>query len=497
VPAVEEPVTEVDEAGVVAPAAEAEEAEIPDWLESLRPAGVAALGAVAAKETVEDVPVEAEETVKPAAVPEWLADLRPGAPEEPEPVAEGIVEEAGVPDWLVPTDADEEDTLARAEIPEWLLALKPRELREEEVKEEEEVEALPDVLEELVEDTGLLIGLQGTLPAEMLIVQPRAAIVTEVAVPTTDIPQAKLFEEIVGRPPEVAPKEIAKPRGDILGLLPKWLIYIALIIVVTLPLLLGEPLVPRTIPPSPAVTSLHTAVEAVDSEQPVLLAFDYDPTTSGEMDLVARAIVGHLMDRGARIVIVSLLPAGPATAQSLLDDMASQRPEYADSYGTRYINLGFLPGESAAVRLLSQSVPAALPKDLQGTRLSELPAIDGIASIQDFDLVIELAAEQRTLRWWIEQASAPYEVPMGAGVSAAIEPMARAYYDTDPQQLIGIVGGVPGVAMYETMSSSQEQPQDSTAARLDSQLGGHLVFVLVLLAGGGIWLVRRGTGREH
>jgi hypothetical protein len=123
--------------------------------------------------------------------------------------------------------------------------------------------------------------------------------------------------------------------------------------------------------------------------------------------------------------------------------------------------------------------------------------MENLNTVQEFDLVVELAATQDTLRWWIEQARMPYDIPLGAGVSASIDPFARPYYETDSQQLVGMVSGVPGAATYEALRTGQDSLGGNLAARLDSQLAGHLIFVLVLLVGNGVYLARRGSGREH
>ena len=465
-------------------AEEVEEGEVPDWLAELQPPAL--------EETAAAVPPSAEETTQVPGMPGWLEELRAEAPEAPSP-AEGTAAEAELPDWLVPSGPElgkEEESLTRAEIPDWLLALKPQELREE-----GEVRGAELVVEEAAEETGLLAGLQGTLPVEMLIAQPRAVIAAEVETPIADTPQARLFAEIVGEPPEAAPKAIPQPSKGLLALLPRWIIYITLIAAVTLPLLLDKSPLSRTLEPSPAVAGLYDRIESLDSGSPVLVAFDYDPTTSGEMDLLTRAIVGHLMDREARVVAVSLLPAGPATAQSVLDELASERPGYADGYGQRYTNLGYIPGQAAAVRLLGQSVRMALSRDFQNNPLANLQVMEGLTTAQSFDLIVELAAAQDTLRWWIEQAGTPYGVPLGAGVSASVGPLARPYSETERQQLVGLVSGVPDAAVYEALRSGQDSPAGTMAARLDSQLAGHVVLLMVLLVGNGVYLVRRRNGR--
>ncbi|HSJ59365.1 MAG TPA: hypothetical protein VLC95_19425, partial [Anaerolineae bacterium] len=465
---------------------EADEGQTPDWLPS---------PSSSERDEPERAGLQFEAEASGDESSDWLAELRMQRREAERELEEEEFEYStgDIPDWLVPSDGGfEEETLARADIPEWLLALKPAALRAE-----GEPEGPSVLIEAPVEETGILAGLQGTLPVEMLIAQPRAVKPSAVVeAPVTDTPNARLFAEIVGRPVESAPKELAQPRRRLLSLLPRWLLYIALIGVVALPLVAGQPLVPRDVEAALPVQSLYDRVSDLDEDSLVLVAFDYDPTSSGEMDLLARALVGSVMDRGARVIVVSTLPAGPATAQRVLDDLAAERPPYAGRYGERYANLGYIPGQAAGVRLLSQSLPLALVHDFNATPLGEMPVLDNVVSAADLDLVLELAATQEPLRWWIEQAGAPYGVSIAAGTSGAVEPFARAYYQADPPQLAGLVSGVPGAVSYEMVATGQVVPDDRLAARLDSQLGGHLIFIAVLLVGGVMGLLRRDMGKE-
>jgi hypothetical protein len=471
--------------GEISRADEAEEGETPGWLAELR-------GAAAEEEpeAVEPVPADEGEPIPVATMPGWLEELRPrGAAERPG--APELSEEGELPDWLVPAEGEMEETLARAEIPEWLLALKPAELREE-----GEPEGPAPLVEEPVEETGLLAGLQGTLPVEMIIAQPRAvAEVQEVeAPPTLDTPQARLFAEIVGRPPQAAPKEIVQPQRRLLAMLPRWLIYIALIAVVTLPLLSDQALLPRDLGAATPVQNLYDEIEQVPAGAPVLVAFDYDPGTSDEMDVVARVLVDHLMEQGAQIVAVSLYPAGPPLAQALLDDLAAGRSDYADAYGEMYTNLGYLPGQATAVRLMGQSLPVALPRDFQQNLLADQPIMEGIGGVGDFALILELAASEESLRWWVEQAATPHDVPLAGGVSASVAPLSRPYYQTGRQQMVGLVGGLPDAATYQALRGGEGVQDGTLAARLDALTGGHLVFILVLAIGSVVQLLRGSGG---
>ncbi len=448
---------------------EAERTEPPDWL--------AELG-----ELLED---------------EELEDFEPPVPDKEEVffAAEALSEDAQLEEATEAPDGPEQAVMdqeeGRAAIPAWMLALEPPE-----VTGEAEPPAPETWAGEPMEGTGLLAGIQGILPVEAIIAQPRSASQRAVLepFPASDAPQAQLFAEIVGRPPQAEPKELEEPRRQGLGTLPRSLIFLALIAAVTAPLLLAEPLWSRNLVAGPLVRNLHEEVELLDEGSLVLLAFDYDPSTTDEMNLLAQMLVDHLMERGVGIVAVSLYPAGPPVAQAMLDEAAAQHPDYAGAYGQRYVNLGYLPGQATAVRLLGQSLPMALPQDFQGTLLSDLPLVDGVASLQDFALALELAASEQSVRWWVEQAATPYNVTLAGAVSASVVPFVQPYYQTEPRQLVGLVGGLPDAAAYATLRTDPEAQEGTLTARLDSLTGGHLVLILVLVSGSLVRIVRRSRG---
>jgi Double zinc ribbon len=501
--------------------------EMPDWLTALRPA--------AAEPVPPPSPATAAEIPEAAEMPDWLSDLRAqasppasaerlgpsqGIPtvegEQAEDLAEQVVGEAfeegllsdgqgsELQDWLVPTPEDlelEGETLARAQIPDWLLALKPSQLR----AEEGEATGAALAAEGVIEQTGLLAGIRNVLPVEMLIAQPRAAAPATAEAAPVETPQAQLFAQIVALPLVTAPKTLSKPEARLVTPLARGVIFVVLLLLVTVPLLLKEPLFERKMEPSPSATALYDVVDSLNNGDPVLVAFDYDPATSGEMDVLAELLVSHLMEKQVRIIVVSLLPTGPSAAQSLVEKVAADYPGYQDDQGNRYVNLGYLPGQAAAVRLMSQSLSEALPRDYAGRLVASLPVMAGIANAQDFDLIVELAAGADTLRWWIEQAGTPYDISLVAGVSAAVDPVVRPYYETESRQLQGEIGGILGAADYDSLRAAARSASDEAglsqpmAALLDSQLAGHVGIILAIVVGNSIGLVglmRGRTGRK-
>jgi hypothetical protein len=308
--------------------------------------------------------------------------------------------------------------------------------------------------------------------------------------------EADLLSEIVSLPPVRARQTMVQPVEGARARVGRWIVYALLIVLVAVPLLLGRPLLSRGVRIGPSALGLYEAIESLDSGSAALVAFDYDPATSGEMDIVARVIMGHLMDRRTRIIAVSLLPAGAATAQGLLDSLAREREGYRDRYGQSYANLGFVPGQAAAVRLLAQSLETAVPSDFYGTPLSQLDIAEGLYRAHSFDLIVELAATPDSMCWWIEQAAAPLGVPVGAGVSASVAPWARPYFETEPKLLVGLLGGVSDAATYDAHLQGQDRLSGPVSVRLDSQLAGHVLLVSLILAGNVAYLVRRSKGRK-
>jgi tetratricopeptide (TPR) repeat protein len=123
------------EAEVAPEAIEApEQAEMPDWLQALKPQ-VEAAEVPAVEE--EAAPEEAWTPVEPAEMPDWLQMLKPPLVEQPAPIEEPVVESE--PAWLaqlraevgpgVKEEAAPEETLATpepTEVPNWLQALQPQ-----------------------------------------------------------------------------------------------------------------------------------------------------------------------------------------------------------------------------------------------------------------------------------------------------------------------------------------------------------------------------------
>ncbi|MBC7224619.1 MAG: hypothetical protein H5T59_10180 [Anaerolineae bacterium] len=304
--------------------------------------------------------------------------------------------------------------------------------------------------------------------------------------------EANLFRRVLEEPPEEEPA--AKPKRGKFPFWGRWLVSLVLLAAVGVPIVWGsvtgrplwnaQPAVP------PAVEALYQEVEQVQPGDAVLVGWDVDPSSAGEMLPLAEAVLGHLMQRGARIFVVSQLPAGPPLAQQTLEGMAQTQGTYA--YGTHFLNLGYLPGDELGLRALSGAGGlASLGQDyVEGKALAEWGVAEGVQGVQDFRLVVLLAEDPGRVRRWIEQVGAQHDVPMVAAVGAAALPALQPYYETQPRQLRGLAGGTPGAAAYESLRGVYLAGQSS----MEALTGGVLALVFIVVGGNVALLFGLGRG---
>jgi hypothetical protein len=264
----------------------------------------------------------------------------------------------------------------------------------------------------------------------------------------------------------------------------RWLVYGIVLFAVFIPVFWDVDLSAVFSLDEPLTLETQTAFDLIDEmakqDKPVLMAFDYDASFMGELDLQAEALLQHLARNQTRVVAVSLTPEGAGLAQHRLDEVLNAQGYEA---GQGYVNLGYVPGESVGVRSLE-----FLPQHFQDQ------AFDGnsLEDYQDFalsnmSLIVVLTGNANHLRWWVEQMTAMErlsnkDLSLVAGVSAAIEPLARPYYDmdTESRQIDGLVVGLMGAVDYERELGQSIGP---ARVRFNGQLVGQVAVLILVVTG--------------
>jgi hypothetical protein len=202
------------------------------------------------------------------------------------------------------------------------------------------------------------------------------------------------------------------------------------------------------------------------------------------MEPLAEAVARRLKGQDMRLIAVSLDPEGAAMAQRVLDNVLA---EDQDTYGDKVVNLGYLPGQMAAIRDLTTNPEslATIADFKDNLTLADPARAAAWNDVKDFgqvDLVVTLADNPVTARWWIEQLETVAPPENGeryllAATSANADPFLRPYRENG--QLDGLISGINGAAAMEAARLNFGQARQM----LDSQSVAHLVIVILIALG--------------
>jgi hypothetical protein len=289
-------------------------------------------------------------------------------------------------------------------------------------------------------------------------------------------------------------KEQGKTFMDRLGNLDRRIIFLLIALAVIIPLIVHYT---TSIPPSLIVQTLFDKMEVLPPGSKVLLSFDYGPSTVPENQPMANAFVRHALEKGHKVYLMALWPTGARQSQELIDDVI--RVEYPDKVeGTDWIHLGYKAGNQGLINTLMSDFKAMYSTDIAGRRIEELPMMDDIRTLRDFDFILALGSGFPGTKEWIQFAGDPGDIPVGGGTTAVMAPLLFPYY---PKQMVGLLGGLQGAAEYEA-ALIHEYPQLRERSRIASesmgpQVTAHLVIVAFIVIGNITYIIERRRSRKY
>ena len=272
----------------------------------------------------------------------------------------------------------------------------------------------------------------------------------------------------------------------------RW-IFLAMALAVAGPILIIG-ITGKTLPesPTPAARAVYNAIDALAPGSPVLISFDFDPGSGGELLPMATSLVHQCAARGHRMVFIALWPLGPT-----LIDQTIKKVIHADyphlKEGVDYVNLGFQSGNESVMKVTLTDFRKAFPTTKSGTAVGNVAALNGITRVSDFPLLITISAGYPGAKEWIQYviSSSGGKIKMVTGCTGVQTPQLFPYY---PTQLSGMLGAIKGAAEYEALVNESLAPKDTAAApvqakyleaqrRMGPQLGAHLLMVALIILG--------------
>ncbi|MBI4206452.1 MAG: hypothetical protein HY527_15635 [Betaproteobacteria bacterium] len=256
----------------------------------------------------------------------------------------------------------------------------------------------------------------------------------------------------------------------------------------------------RTFPEVPSVLARATfdEIDRLNPGDPILLAFDYDPPSEGELGPMATAFVYHAASKKLRMYFMALWPLGAQMIDNTIAKVIT--PDFRDLvYGRDYINLGFKSGQEGVIKVVVTNLRELYTTDSRGTAMQDIPMMEGITNIQQMKVIVSVSAGYPGTKEWVQYAVTPFpSLRLVAGATGVQAPLLYPYV---PRQLPGLLGAIKGAAEYEKLvvdayGGANADPKYLEALRrMGPQLVAHLLIITLIVVANVVFLMDRGRKR--
>jgi hypothetical protein len=253
----------------------------------------------------------------------------------------------------------------------------------------------------------------------------------------------------------------------------------------------------QTLPevPSQLAHATFDEIERLNEGDPILLSFDYEPSSEGELGPMATALVKHAAEKRLRLYFITLWAAGPQMIDGVIDRVL--RADFPDlTYGRDYVNLGFKAGNEGVIKVIATNLRELYTTDSAGTAVQDIPMMGGIVNIQQMRLIVNLSSGYPGTKEWVQYAVTPFPnaFRLIAGVTGVSAPLLYPYI---PRQLHGLLGAIKGAAEYERLvvdryGGTDPDPKYLQALRrMGPQLVGHLLVIGLIVIANIVFVLER------
>ena len=271
----------------------------------------------------------------------------------------------------------------------------------------------------------------------------------------------------------------------------RW-VFLLMLLAVAVPVLVGLRF-PED--PSPMVRTVFHAIDDLPERSRILMAFDYDPGSKGELDPMAAAFTRHCAERKHKLYYMTLWPLGTPMLQQAIGILEREYPDY--KYGVDYINLGFKPGFEGVIKVVVTDIKELYLTDHHGTGLDDIPITRDLKNVQSMDLIVNVSAGFPGTKEWVQYAGTPFDIDITGGCTGVQAPLLYPYI---PDQLIGVLGAIKAAAEYEqTLIEGYPHIGEIATAqeglrRMGPQLIAHLLILGLIIAANIIYFVGKARG---
>jgi len=195
------------------------------------------------------------------------------------------------------------------------------------------------------------------------------------------------------------------------------------------------------------------------------------------------ALSRHCLHKGLKLYAATIWATGPPMIDNMVEHVVDR--DFPQSrYGVDWVNLGYKAGNQGVINSAYSNFREAWPNDARGNNIDDIPMMNDIKRLEDFDLIVCIGSGFPGVKEWIQFGGDPAGVPVAGGVTAVEAPLLYPYY---PSQLLGLMGGLQGAAEYEAaLVKAYPQYEDSSTQAIQNmgpQTVAHLVIIAFIIIG--------------
>ncbi len=256
----------------------------------------------------------------------------------------------------------------------------------------------------------------------------------------------------------------------------RW-VYLLMALAVIIPFFVNITIPIKISPPS---QNLYTFIDTLKPDSgPILISFDYDPSTQGELTPMAIAILRHAFSKNIKVITMSLYPTGIGIAENITSTVAK---EFHKVEGKDYAVMPYAPGYSAVILSIGESIKNTFATDYYGNRTDTMPIFKNVKNFEQIPISISISGSS-TPYAWITYGYTKYGEKIGVGTTAV---SATSYYPyLRTKQVVGMLGGLKGAAEYETLVRKFYHVKGRAMATIgmNSQSMGHILMIILIILG--------------
>ena len=243
-------------------------------------------------------------------------------------------------------------------------------------------------------------------------------------------------------------------------------------------------------------------ISNLEENDRVLISFEYGASTKPEIHPMAIALLNQLFSKGIKVYIISLWPEGVIMAKDVVTQV-EESGVFRIRDGFNYVMFDYKVGGEIVIKNIASDFRGIYMQDINKKFIQDIPMMEGIESVEDFDFVFDLSAGVPGNAEWVQYACDRKNVPLSSGCTSIMVTDAIPYVESG--QLRGILAGMPGAAEYEDLvynfminqnnnkyilDDSKIYPGKATS-RMSAQSLAHVVMVIFIVFGNISYYLKR------